>query len=105
MATRAIIKVEGVNNCALYKHWDGYPSGTLPWLEKFNKEFTEKRGNDPSYKMAQLLRSSVKMAEEFGLDDSDFTGWGVVGRNDDMGQEFEYLLNADGTVTYKNAEP
>jgi hypothetical protein len=30
MGTRAIIKVEGFNLAALYKHWDGYPEATKP---------------------------------------------------------------------------
>lgn len=101
MATRSTIKVEGFNTAKLYKHWDGYPSATLPWLTKFNKEFTEKRGDDPSYKFAQLIRSSVTMSEEFELDKSTETGWGVVKISEEMGQEYEYTLKTDGTVTYK----
>lgn len=100
MATRSVIKVEGFTTAQLYKHWDGYTEATLPWLEKFNQQFTEKRGDDPSYKFAQLIRSSVLMAEEFGLDESTETGWGVFEYNDDMGQEYEYTLHTDGTVTY-----
>jgi hypothetical protein len=104
MATRSVIKVEGFTTAQLYKHWDGYPDSTLPWLEKFNREFTEKRGDDKSYKFAQLIRSSVFMQEEFGLDSSTDTGWGVVGYSDNLGQEFEYLLKSDGTVTYRQIE-
>ena len=98
MATRASIAVEGFKEVKVYKHWDGYPEATLPWLEKFNKDFAEKRGNDPTYKFAQLLRSSVRDAEEFDLDPSVHTGWGVVPRGDDYGEEFRYFLKADGTV-------
>lgn len=100
MATPAVIKVEGFNSAKLYKHWDGYPSSTLPWLESFNQQFTTKRGNDPNYKFAQLIRSSVFMAEEFKLDDSTETGWGVIPFYDNWGQ-YEYTLHADGSVTYK----
>jgi hypothetical protein len=104
MATRSVIKVEGFTTAQLYKHWDGYPDSTLPWLEKFNREFTEKRGDDKSYKFAQLIRSSVFMQEEFGLDSSTETGWGVVGYDADCGEEFVYTLHNDGTVTYKSVD-
>jgi hypothetical protein len=104
MATRSVIKVEGFTNAQLYKHYDGYPDGTLPWLEKFNTQFTLRRGEDPSYKFAQLIRSSVFMKDEFSLDESTDTGWGVFGYNDNLGQEFEYLLKSDGTVTYRLIE-
>lgn len=104
MATRSVIKVEGFTTAQLYKHWDGYPDSTLPWLEKFNREFTEKRGDDKSYKFAQLIRSSVFMQEEFRLDESTTTGWGVVGYDSDCGEEFIYTLHSDGTVTYKSVD-
>jgi hypothetical protein len=102
MATRATISVEGLQSpIQLYKHWDGYPDGTLPWLEKFNKKFAQLRGDDPEYKFAQLIRSSVTMAEEFRLDTSSYTGWGVVSKDDNWGAEYHYTLHIDGTVTYK----
>ena len=104
MATRATIKVEGVNFVKVYKHWDGMPSATLPWLENFNKEFTEKRGDDPSYKFAQLLRSSAFDSEEFNLDQSKETGWGVVKFGDSCGENYEYILKTDGSVTYREVE-
>ena len=102
MGTRALIHVQGLPQVAVYKHWDGSPESTLPWLEKFNKEFAEKRGDDPSYKFAQLLRSSVRDAEEFRLDTSTETGWGVVA-NDvvDCGEEYTYTLLTDGRVIVK----
>lgn len=100
MATRAVIIVPGIP-VKLYKHWDGYPSGTLPWLEKFNKKFTQERGIDPNYKFAQLIRSSVRMAEEFNLDLSHHTGWGVMKINVRCGEEYTYTLQDDGTVTYE----
>jgi hypothetical protein len=37
MATRAVIKIEGVDYASIYKHYDGYPEGMLPWLKDFNK--------------------------------------------------------------------
>jgi hypothetical protein len=101
MGTRAIIKVEGVPEVQVYKHYDGYPEGTLPWLKAFNKTFAETRGYDPGYKLAQLLRSSIADAEKFGLDTSKTTGWGVFPVGPDMGEEYVYTLHADGSVTYE----
>lgn len=114
MATRATIYVEGIDTVKVYKHWDGYPEATLPWLEDFNKSFTEQRGVDPDYKFAQLLRSSCKFAEllrssmrdasKYHLDDSELTGWGVVDINADCLEEHEYHLLADGTVKHLPVE-
>ncbi len=101
MATRCTIKVEDIESVKVYKHYDGYPEATLPWLGKFNKEFFDKRGDDPSYKIAQLLRSSAFDCAEFGLDPSKDTGWGIINYNDDAGEEFEYTLHKDGRVSYK----
>jgi len=100
MATRATVKVKGIKFAKLYKHWDGHPNHMLPWLKEFNKKFAENRGDDASYKFAQLLRSSVFMQDEFHLDKSDITGYGVVGYYDNCGEEYEYVLHADGTVTF-----
>lgn len=100
MATRALIRVEGFTIAALYKHWDGYPNGTLEWLETFNQDFIKRRGVDPQYCFAQLIRSSARDAEEYGLDASKYTGWGVVAYEANMGQEYEYTLHSDGSVTY-----
>jgi len=101
MATRAIIKVQGYKTAQLYKHFDGYPEGTLPWLEAFNKDFTDNRGDDPDYKFAQLIRSSIRDAEEFGLGTCKYTGWGVVPLSEDMGAVYEYCLMGDGSVNVK----
>jgi hypothetical protein len=98
MATRATIQLEGYKVAKLYKHWDGYPSATLQWLEDFNKDFVENRGDDPSYKFAQLIRSSAFDCEKYELDASRHTGWGVVGFNDDYDADYRYRLMKDGTV-------
>jgi hypothetical protein len=104
MATRATIIVEGQPSVKAYKHWDGYPEATLPWLEEFNMAFSYARGDDPDYKLAQLLRSSALDAEKFNLDPSTATGWGIIPIDADMGEEYEYFLRHDGSVDYKPVE-
>ena len=101
MATRCIIKVEGVDYAKVFKYWDGYPEDMLPWLKEFNQDFTENREGDPAYKFAQLLRSSVRLADKYNLDPDKYTGWGVVHYNEDYGVDYEYTLHEDGSVTYK----
>lgn len=98
MATRATIKIEGINYAKVYKHWDGYPEGLVGWLTDFNSRFKEARGDDPEYKFAALLRDSVRKANEHSLDDSEYTGWGVIAYDSDWGEEYEYTLKKDGTV-------
>lgn len=104
IGTRAIIKVEGKTSVAVYKHFDGYPEATLDWLKVFNKDFAENREDDPDYKFAQLLRNSVRSEKEFGLDSSEYTGWGVVdldeNGNVDGWQQYEYTLKTDGSVEW-----
>ena len=101
MSTRATIKIEGFGVAKVYKHFDGYPSATLPWLKSFAYEFNKNRGWDPSYMLAQLLRSSRADATTFDLDESDTTGWGVVGYDDDCGQDYEYTIGRNGEVSYE----
>ena len=102
MATRSIIKIEGVKFAKIYKHWDGYPDGMLEWLKAFNEDFAKNRGADKTYKFAQVLRFAAVNAEKYNLDANLYTGWGVVDYNDNWGEEYEYTLHDDGTVTYVN---
>lgn len=102
MSTNATIEVEGVNHAIVYKHWNGYPEATLPWLKKFNEEFTGNRGDDPDYKFAQLLRSSVNDAAEFNLDTSKETGWGVYPYKECNSFDYHYILKADGSVVVES---
>ena len=96
MGTAAVIRVEG-SELEVYKHFDGYPEGTLPWLKSFNEDFSENRKNDPDYKMAQLLRDSVRSGDTFNLDGSHYTGWGVSTKGTN-GYCYLYTLKEDGTV-------
>ena len=100
MSTSCTIAVDDVNYAKVYVHWDGYPSHMMPWLENFNKDFVDHRGFDPQYKFAQLLRSSVFNKDDYGLDPSKYTGWGVVPFNEDQGVSYEYTLHPNGLVTY-----
>lgn len=102
MSTHAVIRVQGLSCVDAYKHFDGAPCSTLPWLEKFNEDFTKMRGDDPSYKFAQLLRSSAFDCETFGLDQSKSTGWGVFAQNT-CDYDYLYILNTDGSVTVEEA--
>ena len=101
MGTACTIKIENVKYAKLYKHFDGYPEGTLNWLEDFNKDFVENRGIDPEYKFAQLLRDSAINAEKYKLDNSEYTGWGIIKYDVSYGEEYEYILKNDGSVKYK----
>ena len=99
MATRAIIQVIGANYAQVYKHWDSNPDSTLPWLTEFAREFSEERGHDPEYCLAQLLRSSVFLGEKYKLDDSHHTGWGVIPFGELCGADWLYKIDsATGTV-------
>jgi hypothetical protein len=100
MATRAIIKTEGCK-VAIYKHFDGYPEATLPWLKEFNEDFEKHRPGDPSYKVAQLLRSSVREQNKYSLDDSPYTGWGILVNPGEYGAHYVYTLHKDGSVSYR----
>ena len=99
MATRCTIQIDGVNYAKVYKHWDGYPSNMLKWLTEFNRDFNTNRGNDAEYKFAQLLRSSVRDEGKYALDDNEYTGWGVFPIDADLGQDYEYVLHGNGSVS------
>lgn len=100
MATSATIKVEGIKYAKIFKYFDGNPESTLPWLQDFNERFTKERGNNVTYKFAQLLRSSAIDAEKFDLDPSPYTGWGIAEYNLECCEDYEYMLRLDGSVTY-----
>jgi len=99
MSTNAIIQIEN-SPIKLYKHWDGYPEATLDWLKEFNQDFAENRGDDPEYKIAQLVRSSVTLAEKYNLDNSKYTGWGLL-TNQNWNADYTYTLKNNGEVEVK----
>ena len=101
MGTRCTVRIEGINYAEVYIHWDGYPEHMLPWLGGFNQRFAKMRGDDPQYKFAQLLRSSVRNARKYGLDRSNFTGYGVMKFGECCDAEYVYTLKKNGTLTYK----
>ena len=100
MSTRALIRIEG-NDVALYKHQDGYPDGTLEWLETFHKDFLAKRGVDPIYEFAQLVRSTTRLDSN----EDNYLGWGVAPYSntnpDNMGAVYLYTLKENGEVELK----
>ena len=98
MATSCIIRVEGISYVELYKHFDGMPTSTLQWLEDFNAEASNALKDDITYKFAALVRSSIRDAEKYGLDDSKFTGWGIYPPGK-MAVDYIYTLKNDGRVT------
>jgi hypothetical protein len=100
MGTHAAIIVEGMELVKVYKHFDGDPDSTLPWLQDFNNKFNNERGEDPHYKFAQLLRSSIRDFNQYDLDAGEFTGWGVMPNNHDSGEDFTYFVLLDGTVRW-----
>lgn len=118
MGTRCLIRFNDSENetgTMIYKHWDGYPSATVPWLVEKIKDFTEKRSNsDYSYFVAYLLKSISKDSEKFGLDDSLYTGWGFfkddgLGKNnklkDKYGVDYVYSIDLkDGIVKIGDSE-
>jgi len=95
MSTNAIIQIDG-SDIKLYKHWDGDPESTLEWLTNFHTDFVSKRGADTSYELAQLVRSSIRDAGEYNLDDSKYTGWGLI--TEDEPCDFLYTLKENGEV-------
>jgi hypothetical protein len=99
MSIRSTIKIQGIDYCKIYKHWDGEPASMRGWLTDFNAEFTQKRGIDPEYKIAQCLRFAKKNEEIYDLDKNMQTGWGIVKFDADCGEVYEYTLLHDGTVT------
>lgn len=121
MSTRCHIRVKEANSklypCMIYKHSDGYPERTLPFLEKFTKRFFKERGDDAEYYLAQLLRhwaiEDQKESEnnewykenEKYLPKNQFYGWGVCLTSDPHG-DIEYLYTVDlatGKVTVESA--
>jgi hypothetical protein len=98
MGTHCSIEVEGLEGVWIYKHYDGYPEEMLEPLKEFNKDFEANRGDDPSYKFAQLLRKSKELFD----DPSPYTGWGVVvGDPSESLVDYRYKLKRNGDVYYE----
>ena len=101
MSTHAVIRVDG-SDVVLFKHWDGYPENTLPWLIKFNKGFVKKYPTSyPEYKVADLIRSTVKSAKTYNLCKD---GWAVMVSPPEKGidsidAEYIYELKRNGEVS------
>ena len=95
-------KKSKANLPSLYKHWDGYQSGTLPDLLPFLYYFKKDRGlSDCSYLIAQLacyLNSQAdKQCSE--LEKRSFTGFGIT--NELFGGiEYIYIIDCASSQLY-----
>jgi hypothetical protein len=49
------------------------------------------------------LRSSVDYEDEFYLDDSRITGYGIIEYDAQAGEEYEYILKKDGTIIVRES--
>jgi hypothetical protein len=67
MSTRGQIKVKG-SEIMIYKHSDSYPGGVMPTLKEIVKTFADKRGNDPAYALAQIMRAFARRDEKRRLE-------------------------------------
>ena len=68
----------------------------LDWLNEFNDGFNKKRGENPEYKFAQCLRFAQREGDRFDLDQSKYTGWGVIGYDEGYYADYEYTLKKEG---------
>lgn len=87
MSTRCQIQVKG-SPILIYKHSDGYPEGVLPVLEPFVKAFSDNRGNDVEYCLAQIVRT---FALEYDPE-TRLKGWGL---DLVLHEDIEYLYVVD----------
>ena len=101
MATTSIIAIDGHEEIGIYKHYDGYPSGMIPWLKDFHGDYLKNGGWDPSYELAQLLRYSARFYDKYnGLDDDWYNSWGIVKTKDYL-TNYKYTLCEKGIKIYK----
>ena len=98
MSTSATITV-GTSGILIYKHWDGYKEGVLPWLVPFVREFMAKRGMDSEYMLARILERGIKVTG----DSDNVTGWGLT-TSDAYCADFEYTVKQDGRVSVKDRD-
>lgn len=119
MSTRCHIQVKSqgkIYPCIIYKHSDGYPEGTLPFLEAFTKRFFDQRGDDPEYFVAQYLRQLAITEQEDAIQSefykdmpeyhpkNSFLGYGVCPLKNKHA-DIEYVYTADlstGNVSTKD---
>lgn len=123
MSTRAMIEVEG-SDVKIYKHSDGYPDGehgVLATLKPFAKFFAKKRGDDPEYLVAQIVRefavkdhqwAQERTAEDIAEHGEDRYGWVDNVRTLGWGLctdyhpdcEYLYLVKPNGRVVVKSGD-
>lgn len=96
-----VVRVDGLDNVELFIHRVISVDLFEEWLKEFNADFRKNRGADPSYKFAQLLRSSMFDADTFALDKNCLYGWEVLkqGNIEDSSHDYMYILEKDGSVS------
>lgn len=79
----------------IYKHCDGYPEGTLPFLEPWAQKFQNTRGlSDAEYAAANCLRELMNFYEANGE-----TGYGISNAfHGDI--EYFYAVDPKGIRVY-----
>jgi hypothetical protein len=105
MATRCQIQVKG-SPILIYKHNDDYPEGVLPTLEPMVKAFSENRGNDIEYCLAQIIRrfAIADFKDDPEYTQKTFTGWGL---DCEIHGDIEYFYVVDaakGSVTVQTRD-
>lgn len=105
MSTRCHIRVKDADGklhpCMIYKHSDGYPSGTLPFLEGFTKKFWVDRRDDCQYFIAQYLIQNAIAEEMKAIQEANTDRRALLSRVDDFcGFGVCLTLNPHGDVEY-----
>ena len=101
MATTSLITIENMEDIAIYKHYDGHPQEMLIWLKDFHVDFIDNIGWNPSYELAQVLKSSARDHEKYnGLDNDKYFGWGIV-KTKEYSSNYKYVLCKKSIKIYR----
>lgn len=101
MATTSLITIEDMEDIAIYKHYDGHPQEMLIWLKDFHVDFIDNIGWNPSYELAQVLKSSARDHEKYNsLDNDKYFGWGIV-KTKEYSTNYKYVLCKDRIKVFK----
>lgn len=95
--TKALISVEGLEGVYLLRLNDGGSEVFEKFLNRFNTQYENSRKNDPFFKMAQLIRSTIM------IDKDPIFGWAVYNHKR-VQHDYEYILKSNGSVTQKKVD-